>query len=569
MSDVTEKLERLATLLEKGLLTRAQFDEERDRILQRSRVESGGTPPYGSGPGSTPPGLHPERIGLYEVLGTLGQGGMGVVYRARCTLDARRAEQGGDVALKVLNASLAGDASFRARFLSEADLGMKLQHPGIVRVLDAFEAGGTLAVAMELVEGETVQELVARSGPMPWARVQAGFGLLLDAVEYAHGRGVIHRDLKPDNVMVRSDGSWAVLDFGIAKQVGGRQRTMTGHGLGTPDYMAPEQARGASGVGPEADVYGLGMTLYRVLAGRLPWEEDASLEAVLTLKATGDIAPPSQWYPGIPAWVDAAVVAATRARPDVRPGSVAALREALSGKAAGSSPTPHSQPVLLKLAAPHAQVVVDLAGAPPRRERQASWKVLAMGTVAVVVTLGLSFALLSGGQEDLPAGQTPGGPAGERVVTAPGIAPGTRIVVGDPRRHVARPSSGPETSGVPKSEGDTTDPSGPSSSAGRTQGVVEMRAVEQVMWANRKALNYCSKMARLEDPDIDGILWLSLTLSADGRIRGAVVEPRSSIQSASLVDCLRRRLLRLEMPTPRGGDVTFSYPFEVSSQAQG
>ena len=104
----------------------------------------------------------------------------------------------------------------------------------------------------------------------------------------------------------------------------------------------------------------------------------------------------------------------------------------------------------------------------------------------------------------------------------------------------------------------------PASSDGGAQGWVEMKEVEQVMWSNRKALSYCYTMAQEDDPGLQGILWLSLTLAADGRIRGAVVEPRSSIQNASLLKCLQRQLFRLDMPTPRGGSVTFSYPFELA-----
>jgi len=104
----------------------------------------------------------------------------------------------------------------------------------------------------------------------------------------------------------------------------------------------------------------------------------------------------------------------------------------------------------------------------------------------------------------------------------------------------------------------------PTSSGGGAQGWVEMKEVEQVMWTNRKALSYCYSTAQEDDPGLQGILWLSLTLAADGRIRGAVVEPRSSIQNPSLLKCLQRQLFRLDMPTPRGGSVTFSYPFELA-----
>ena len=152
---------------------------------------------------------------------------------------------------------------------------------------------------------------------------------LADAIAYANDHRVIHRDIKPPNVMVRADGSWAVLDFGVAK-LEGRGRTLAGAGFGTPDYMAPEQARDAGSVGPQADVYGLGMTLYRLLAGRLPWDDDASLSAVLAAKEEGGLPAPSRWYPPVPEWLDAAVLAALEPDPARRVATVAELAALLS-----------------------------------------------------------------------------------------------------------------------------------------------------------------------------------------------------------------------------------------------
>ena len=191
-----------------------------------------------------------------------------------------------------------------------------------------------------------------------------------------------------------------------------------------------------------------------------------------------------------------------------------------------------------------------------------------------------------------------GGETGvERDSLAADNSGGSRLVVGDPSRRAGRGTGGggdaewePDVEGrfaedtssgneydalaklaaaradsaIRESEESGSDDHLPSSSAGGAQGWVEMKEVEAVMWANRKALGYCQMMAHEDDPDLQGVLWLSLTLAADGRIRGAVVEPRSSIQNAGLLKCLQRQLFRLDMPTPRGGAVTFSYPFELA-----
>ncbi len=324
MTDTTEKLKDLAALLREGLLTREEFDQQKAALL----ATSGPAHPI------------PTEVGAYRVTGLIGQGGMGAVYRGRHRSDTIAERQGGDVAIKVMHGQFALDGRFQARFEREASLGLKLDHPGIVKVHDLVVDAGTLALVMEHVEGRSLAHVIGQEvGPIPWPRAWPMFEQLLDVVEYAHGQGVIHRDLKPDNVMVTAGGSLKVLDFGIAKVVGGTGATATGTGMGTVDYMAPEQHTDAKAVDERADVYALGMTLYEMLAGRLPWGDDLDAVGVLHRKLGGDIPPPTAFYPGIPEQVERALLRATTPDRAERTRSVADLRADLAAVSRSRPPT--------------------------------------------------------------------------------------------------------------------------------------------------------------------------------------------------------------------------------------
>jgi serine/threonine protein kinase len=215
MADVTEKLERLANLLEKGLITREEFDEEKANLRATARLAS--TPPTSStNPGSSP--NLSDAIGAYRILGELGQGGMGVVVRAKHRTAAIAKRQGGEVAIKVLHAQYAQDEVFRDRFEREASMGLKLDHPNIVKVHDLVIDGGNLALVMDLAAGRPLSEVIGHeTGPIPWERAWPMFKQILAAVSYAHEHNVVHRDIKPENVIVSPKGKLKVLDFGIAK----------------------------------------------------------------------------------------------------------------------------------------------------------------------------------------------------------------------------------------------------------------------------------------------------------------------------------------------------------------
>ena len=271
----------------------------------------------------------PSAIGAYRVLAQIGAGGMGVVYRARHRSEVVAERQGGDVAIKVMHPHLAAVPDFRERFEREASLALKLDHPGIIGALDLVVDAGVLALVMEFVEGRSLAHILeSETGPVPWSRAGPLFRLILDAVAYAHSEGVVHRDLKPENVLVTRDGRPLILDFGIAKELGSTA-TATGTGMGTPEFMAPEQHTDARSVDHRADIYALGMTLYVVLAGRTPWGPGVDALGLLHLKLQGELLPPTAWYPAIPSWVSDAVMWALQKDPQARYPSVQAFGEAL------------------------------------------------------------------------------------------------------------------------------------------------------------------------------------------------------------------------------------------------
>lgn len=279
------------------------------------------TVPRALGPGA--------RVGPLEVIEEIGRGATARVYRAR------HLQLGRVSALKVLpDAAL--DGRRRARFEREVEALGRLDHPSIVRVHAAFVDGEALAFEMALVEGESLEARIARTGPLPWRQACEVVAALAEAVEHAHGHGVLHRDLKPANVLLPADGSPAlVADFGLARFLDSGSLTDTGALVGTPVYMAPEAFSGKTG--PLVDVYGLGATLYHALAGVPPYE-GTSLVALGARIARGACAPLR--VPGLPARVEAIRARAMAPAPEERPSAAELgreLRAVLEGEPSGAS----------------------------------------------------------------------------------------------------------------------------------------------------------------------------------------------------------------------------------------
>ena len=197
--------------------------------------------------------------GRYRVLGRLGVGGMATVYLAEDSSLGRK------VALKVMAERYAEDGEFVERFRREAQAAARLNHPNIIAVYDRGEADGRPYIAMEYLQGRTLKQVIQKEGPLPPERAIAIAMQMLAGLRYAHEHGVVHRDVKPHNVLVGDDGRIKVTDFGIA-HAGDPQMTEVGSIVGTAQYLSPEQARGRA-VGPQTDIYSLGVVLYEMLAG--------------------------------------------------------------------------------------------------------------------------------------------------------------------------------------------------------------------------------------------------------------------------------------------------------------
>jgi serine/threonine protein kinase len=200
----------------------------------------------------------------YRFVRRLGEGGAAAVFEAvHETLDKV-------FAVKVLRPSDAPAEEARERFLREARLAASLDHPGVVRVFDAREESGRLYLMMELVDGESLKARLARDGAMPEDEAVEVARAVLSALDQAHQRGIIHRDIKPDNILASSGGRVKLTDFGLARYLSSADITQTGYLVGTPVYMSPEQVRGEA-VDPRSDLYSLGATLYHMITGRPPF----------------------------------------------------------------------------------------------------------------------------------------------------------------------------------------------------------------------------------------------------------------------------------------------------------
>ncbi len=234
-----------------------------------------------------------QSIAGYQTLGELGRGGMGVVYKAM-QVQLQRI-----VALKMILAGAHASPGDLARFYREARAAARLRHPNIVQIHDVGTAQGQPYFALEYVEGGSLDQ---RIQDKPWGQRKAAqlVQTLAEAVHAAHRHRIIHRDLKPANVLLTADDTPKITDFGLAKRLDGSEsiRTQTGAILGTPAYMAPEQAEGSKEVGPAVDVYALGAILYELLTGRPPFQAATPLDTILQV-LTHEPVPPSRWRPGL------------------------------------------------------------------------------------------------------------------------------------------------------------------------------------------------------------------------------------------------------------------------------
>jgi tRNA A-37 threonylcarbamoyl transferase component Bud32 len=277
--------------------------------------------------------------GRYRLDAVLGQGGFGTVYRAtHLAIDE-------PVAIKFLHAELARHPDLRARLRREAKALARLRHANIVAVLDYDEQGDAPYIVMELVPGVTLEsQLLVDGHTLPLARLAVIFDALLQGLEAAHAAGIVHRDMKPENVLLLADGGVKLLDFGIALMADGDARlTATGVIQGTPRFMSPEQCRGRGEIGPRSDVYSVGVMLFYALTGEPPFSGESATD--LMVKHMFVDPPPLAERgvrPRVAPAIEAVVRGALAKQPDLRP-DISALRQALAAAFAGTDPISREQ----------------------------------------------------------------------------------------------------------------------------------------------------------------------------------------------------------------------------------
>jgi beta-lactam-binding protein with PASTA domain len=324
--------------------------------------------------------------GRYRVQRRLGSGGMAEVWCAEDSQLGRR------VALKLLAPRFAADPGFRERFRREASAAAGMQHPNIVSIYDRGEWDGTSYIAMELVDGRTLKQLVQQRGPLPPAVAVELTIEILKALRYAHRRGIVHRDIKPQNVLLDEEGQAKVADFGIARAETS-EMTETGAIVGTVQYISPEQAQGLP-VSARSDLYSVGVVLYELLTGRVPFDGEAPVSIALKQVSEPPV-PPSQRRPGIPPALEAVVMRALEKDPARRYASadefIAALENARRARPVVLEPTPGEpwEPV-------------------PESERGSRWWIWLIVLLALAAGAGGAYLLLAANRVVVPdvAGRT-------------------------------------------------------------------------------------------------------------------------------------------------------------------
>ena len=256
----------------------------------------------------------------YEILERIGTGGMAIVYKAKCHRLNRL------VAVKILKSDLAQDEDFRRRFNAESQAVAQLSHPNIVSVYDVSKGGDIEYIVMELIDGITLKQYMERRGRMDWRESLHFITQIMRGLSHAHSRGIIHRDIKPQNIMVLRDGSVKVADFGIAC-LANQGQTLTQEALGSVHYISPEQARGDR-IDARSDIYSAGVVLYEMLTGRLPFEGDSAVSVAIQHLSSVPLAP-RDIDPSIPEPLELICMKAMNSDPNKRYASADAMIEDL------------------------------------------------------------------------------------------------------------------------------------------------------------------------------------------------------------------------------------------------
>ncbi len=333
----------------------------------------------------------------YELLDKIARGGMATVYRAR----HRRTGQ--VVAVKILSPEMGASEVVRRRFEQEFKAARRLDHPHIVRTLDHGVAEAGPYLVMEFVEGETLGERLGRDGPLPQAEAVRLIIQVARALDHAHGLGLIHRDVKPDNILITADGQARLTDFGLVKQLAEEaELTRPGQGLGTLNFVAPEQLQNARGIDRRCDVYSLGATLYMAVTGACPFAARTHSQ-VIKKKVANELTLPRQLVAGLSEQLDRAIRRAMHPDRGQRPMTCAEFCYELTARggippaehagaaAPAKPPRPAAAPALSTASMFRNPLTVPDVVAPPEPAGVWLWRVV--GSVAAGVCLGIVIAL--------------------------------------------------------------------------------------------------------------------------------------------------------------------------------
>lgn len=323
-----------------------------------------------------------RKLGPYEVLEKIAQGGMGEIYKGFQPALERY------VAIKILTHSLQVDRALTQRFQREAKAAAALRHPNIVQVIDFGVQDDVYYLVMEYVEGTNLRAEIDRrrqaGRPFTPAEILHLLGQVADALDYAHQHGVIHRDVKPANILLTAEGQAILGDFGLAMLRDRASQATLGHSFGTPEYIAPEQAIDSRAAVPQSDVYSLGGILYEMVTGHLPFEAESSISLALK-HISEDPTPPSQHVPNLVPAVEAVILRALAKEPADRfptaQAMIEALRQAWRGQPAQAQPAPPSAAVAASTQP------VQVAPARSARRSMRRWTLLIGAAVMLVAVL--------------------------------------------------------------------------------------------------------------------------------------------------------------------------------------
>lgn len=406
----------------------------------------------------------------YHIDRVVGEGGMATVHLAHDLLLDR------DVAIKILHARYASDASFRARFEREAQSAAGFTHPNIVDIFDVGEERGIPYIVMEYIHGDTLKEIIDQEGPFHPDDVAALLTQVGSALDYAHERGFVHRDIKPQNILVDEQGRAKVVDFGIAKGLADAHLTEIGTGLGTVHYLSPEQASGLMAT-PASDIYSLGVVSFEMLTRELPFDADSSV--AVAMRHIHDPPPkPSDVMPDLPAAIDDLVVRALQKDPTRRYSGAGAFATAFTDWRSFASSGSGDRPRVASLLAPSSRSRTALAPAvtPPSRNSDpmpqqvagldaarasrpseqsdgigcSTWIVGVLILVSLVALILIGFRL----SQRLTNSDAEPSPTSAAALAAPTVAP---VASDEPVQETVAESTVPASLGVPTLIGMTPD----------------------------------------------------------------------------------------------------------------